>query len=125
MHLKFIQFCLLISFVHTAGAITPTVDESELLPNKDQEQATEIILHIIENYHYRTRVLDDELSSEIFDSYLESMDPNKSFFTLSDIDEFENFRYTLDDASMILNSIPHLIFSDDIAQGYRNVSNML
>ena len=98
MHLKFIQFCLLISFVHTAGAITPTVDESELLPNKDQERATEIILHIIENYHYRTRVLDDELSSEIFDSYLESMDPNKSFFTLSDIDEFENFRYTLDDA---------------------------
>lgn len=98
MHLKLIQFCLLFSLVHTAGAITPIVDESELLPNKDQERATEIILHIIENYHYRTRLLDDELSSEIFDSYLKSMDPNKSFFTHADIDEFENYRYSLDDA---------------------------
>ncbi len=98
MHLKLIQFCLLFSLVHTAGAITPIVDESELHPNKDQERATEIILHIIENYHYRTRLLDDELSSEIFDSYLKSMDPNKSFFTHADIDEFENYRYSLDDA---------------------------
>ena len=79
-------------------ALTPTVSESELVPNRDQEQATEIILHIIENYHYRKKALDDNLSSEILDTYLESLDPNRSFFTQQDIDEFEQYRYLLDDA---------------------------
>ncbi|NNE39009.1 MAG: tail-specific protease, partial [Gammaproteobacteria bacterium] len=98
MHFKITQIGLLFIFINAVYAVTPTVDESELLPNKDQERATEIILHIIENYHYRTRPLDDSLSNEILNSYLESMDPNKSFFTRSDINEFEKYRYTLDDA---------------------------
>jgi carboxyl-terminal processing protease len=89
---------LILSLVVITGwAQTPTVPVSELVPNRDQEQATEIILHIIENYHYRKRSLDDELSSEILDIYLESLDPNKSLFTRSDIDEFELYRYELDD----------------------------
>ena len=87
---------LLISF--TAWALTPTVPESELVPSTDQEQATEIILHIIENYHYRKRALDDNLSSEILDIYLKNLDPNRSFFTKQDISEFESYRYMLDNA---------------------------
>ncbi len=97
MSMKIFRLILLITFLQPVFAVTPTVDESELHSDEDQERATEIILHIIENYHYRTRPLDDTLSSEIFDTYLESMDPNKSFFNRSDIDEFEKYRYTLDD----------------------------
>ncbi len=97
MSMKIFRLILLITFLQPVFAVTPTVDESELHSDEDQERATEIILHIIENYHYRTRPLDDTLSSEIFDTYLESMDPNKSFFNRADIDEFEKYRYTLDD----------------------------
>ncbi len=97
MSMKIFRLILLLIFLQPVFAVTPTVDESELHSDEDQERATEIILHIIENYHYRTRPLDDTLSSEIFDTYLESMDPNKSFFNRADIDEFEKYRYTLDD----------------------------
>ncbi|MEX2352587.1 MAG: carboxy terminal-processing peptidase, partial [Gammaproteobacteria bacterium] len=64
----------------------------------DQAQATEIILHIVNNYHYRNRPLDDELSSQILDNYLEGLDANRSFFTAADITEFEKYRHKLDDA---------------------------
>jgi carboxyl-terminal processing protease len=89
---------LILSCLMIAGwALTPIVPVSDLVPNRDQEQATEIILHIIENYHYRKRSLDDDLSSEILNIYLESLDPNRSFFVRTDIDEFEKYRYQLDD----------------------------
>ncbi len=97
MSMKIFRLILLLIFLQPVVAVTPTVADSELHSDEDQERATEIILHIIENYHYRTRPLDDTLSSEIFDTYLESMDPNKSFFNRADIDEFEKYRYTLDD----------------------------
>ncbi len=97
MSIKLIKIVLLLAFLQSAIAVTPTVDESELHSDQDQERATEIILHIIENYHYRSRPLDDTLSSEIFDTYLDSMDPNKSFFSRNDIEEFEKYRFTLDD----------------------------
>jgi carboxyl-terminal processing protease len=79
-------------------AETPTVAIDDLIPSTDQAQATEIIIHIIDNYHYRNKPLDDNLSSQILDNYLKSLDPNRSFFNTSDIKEFENYRFALDDA---------------------------
>ncbi len=48
--------------------------------------------------HYVTTILDDDLSSEVFDGYLENLDPQKSYFLQSDIDSFEVFRHKIDDA---------------------------
>jgi len=81
-----------------ARAETPVVDESELFPTSDQEETAEIIVYIIQNYHYRSKPLDDNLSSEILDTYIESLDPNRSFFTSEDINQFEQYRFKLDDA---------------------------
>ena len=97
MYRQLLTGLTLAFMIITGWALTPIVPVSELVPNRDQEMATEIILHIIENYHYRKRSLDNELSSEILDIYLESLDPNRSFFTRSDIEEFEQYRYKLDD----------------------------
>ena len=76
----------------------PTVLLSELTPAKQHEQATEIILHIVGTYHYKNKLLDDNLSSQIFDNYLDSLDSNRSFFTNQDIIAFEKYRYQLDNA---------------------------
>ncbi|MFT7460534.1 MAG: carboxyl-terminal processing protease [Planctomycetota bacterium] len=81
-----------------ALAEIPTVPESELKSDAKHEKAAEIITHIIDVYHYKKKPLDDELSSQILDNYLKSLDQNHSFFTKNDINEFERYRYTLDDA---------------------------
>lgn len=79
-------------------ANVPTVPESDLYPTRKHERATEIILHVIDTYHYKKKALDDELSSQILDNYLDNLDPNHGYFLRSDIDDFERNRYSLDDA---------------------------
>ena len=76
----------------------PSVPVSELVPSSKHEQATEAILKLVRNYHYKKRELNDQLSSEILDKYLEKLDPNRSFFTQKDIEIFETYRFELDDA---------------------------
>lgn len=90
-------FWLLLAAASVLGAETPTVPLSELKPELQHEESTEVILHIIDSYHYKKKPLDDSLSSSILDTYLDNLDPNRSFFTTSDIKDFEHYRYQLDD----------------------------
>ena len=81
-----------------AGAAPPLVTDAELQAWERHDRAALIITHIMDKYHYRKEPLDDALSSRILDSYLESLDGNRSFFLKQDITDFERYRYLLDDA---------------------------
>ncbi|MET0117408.1 MAG: carboxy terminal-processing peptidase [Sedimenticola sp.] len=81
-----------------AEASVKEVSVSELKPTREQRQAVLLITRVIDKYHYKDQRLDDRFSSEIFDRYLEALDPNKSFFTQRDIRTFEVYRNHLDDA---------------------------
>ena len=61
-------------------------------------QVAVIIKTVIERYHYKKQDLDDAWSASILDRYLESLDPNRSFFLSSDIASFKKYRYQFDDA---------------------------
>jgi carboxyl-terminal processing protease len=74
------------------------VPVDELEPTKEQRQATLLTLRVIDSYHYKRQVLDNSFSETIFDSYLESLDPNKSFLSAKDIERFEIYRKRMDDA---------------------------
>ena len=90
-------FCLTFPLTN-AYADTPLVPQSELIPAKKHINATEIITYIINSHHYRKKTIDDTLSSSMFDAYLESLDPNHSFFLNEDVQNFAKYRYKLDDA---------------------------
>jgi carboxyl-terminal processing protease len=83
-------------FIANIQAEIPLVDESEIVPAERHERATEIITHIINTYHYKSRPLDDSLSTSILDRYLDSLDPNRSYFLTSDISNFDKYRFKLD-----------------------------
>ncbi len=58
-------------------------------------------LHIVDQLrqnHYLKKPLDDQLSSEIFENYLDSLDAAKVYFLQADIQALEQYRYLLDDA---------------------------
>jgi carboxyl-terminal processing protease len=71
---------------------------SELQPNRQHRQSALIITKVVDRFHYRKLALDDALSATVFDRYLESLDPNKSFFTAGDVERFAGLRDALDDA---------------------------
>ena len=93
-----ILFFSLLCFSSLLLAVTKEVPLAELKPGKEQRQTALIVNRVLQKYHYRKVSLDDELSSHILDKYLESLDPNKSFFTQDDIAEFEKYRTKLDEA---------------------------
>jgi carboxyl-terminal processing protease len=79
-------------------AVAKEVSVDALIPDNVQRQTALIVNRVLERYHYRKVVLDDALSNRILDRYIESLDPNKSFFTQKDVDEFSKYKHQLDNA---------------------------
>lgn len=83
-----------------------------LKPDVQQGIIVKNVLKLIEDYHYKKVVLNDSLSSEIFDSYLKKLDPGRNYFLKSDIDDFEKYRYFFDDDFRSGDlSVPYYIFN--------------
>lgn len=70
---------------------------AKLEPEPGQSTAVIEILDVLAREHYRNLPLDDQLSEQLLDTYLEQLDPSKSYFLKSDIDEFRRWRHALDD----------------------------
>ncbi len=89
---------LLTLLACSAYAAVDTGQALRLEPDMDQRYATSIATRFLTNYHYKRTRLDDELSGEVFDAYLELLDPNRIYFLASDIDSFQRYRQGMDDA---------------------------
>ena len=93
----------------TAGAVATAVvslaavgaplaeTEGELQPEPRHEDIGELVTNFIQKSHYRHVTVDDDLSSRVLDRYLETLDGNRMYFLASDIEYFEQYRYSLDD----------------------------
>jgi carboxyl-terminal processing protease len=83
-----------------AGALSakPQADAVVLKPTSDQAEAARLATRYLTRMHYKPTEIDDTLSRQMFDAYIESLDGNKWFFVQSDIDEFSKYQTTLDDS---------------------------
>ena len=116
MKLKRIIFVFVLFLFNSIGsANVRVISISDLVPLEKHIKATELITHILTTYHYKKTEINDALSNVIFKNYFENLDRNKAYFINSDIQEFEKFRYTIDDA--IIKSDISLAF--EIFKQYR------
>ncbi|MCP4715901.1 MAG: tail-specific protease, partial [Deltaproteobacteria bacterium] len=81
-------------------AITP------LSPLKVHTATCKTILANLHKKHYRSVTLDNQVSSDIFNHYFNDLDPSKIYFLQADLNEFETYRYLLDDALLSGNLEP-------------------
>ncbi len=88
----------LLLLLSGVSADIQTVSVSELEPESKHIRASELITHILTTYHYKKTELNDRLSGSIFTHYLKNLDQNKAYFLKSDIQEFEQYRFKIDDA---------------------------
>ncbi len=71
---------------------------SGLKPSLTHQKTVLLITRVMQRYHYKKHKLDNSFSKEILQKYLQMLDPNKSFFIKSDINEFERlYKNRLDD----------------------------
>ena len=69
-----------------------------LAPTNDEVRTSIRIVDQLNYNHYQELAVDDQLSSAIFDRYLDMLDHSKSYFLDSDIQTLSKYRYLLDDA---------------------------
>jgi carboxyl-terminal processing protease len=80
----------------------------QLAPAADYADTTRSIIQQLRRNHYSEINFNDAFSGSMLDSYIKTLDGGRIYFTRADIDEFEQYRTTLDD----------LLLAGDIAAGY-------
>jgi len=76
------------------------ITHTDLQPAPADGRVAYVTARLLEGQHYSLHVFDDEISSKFLDLYLNSLDPQRSFFTQSDAEEFEQYRHQLDDLTL-------------------------
>ena len=66
-------------------------------PSDTQRETMVEMIEQLEERHYAKHRYDDDLSSSHLDSYIDSLDGSKMFFTEADIADFEQYRTVMDD----------------------------
>ncbi len=81
-----------------ATGTTPSMEQdSALFPEERHENIGELVTQFIQKSHYTHISVDDELSSRVMDTYIESLDRNRMYLLASDVEFFETYRNDLDD----------------------------
>ena len=63
-----------------------------------------LVRDALTNVHLQPKEMNDELSAEIFDTYIEAIDYNKLFLTKTEVDELAKDRNNLDQAFYTTNT---------------------
>ena len=90
---------LVVTLVGSAGAVSakdvvPPLEPLDIHPRT----ASNVVAQVRKNHFTQNLKFGDEASSEVFDQYLKTLDPRRMFLLSTDVEEFENYRYTFDDA---------------------------
>jgi carboxyl-terminal processing protease len=70
---------------------------AELAPEPHHRNVSQLVSHILMRSHYQKKPINDSLSSDIFDLYINTLDYNRLYFLESDLKTLEAYRYMFDD----------------------------
>ncbi len=84
--------------VEQAAAEPVEVEPQILIPLEVHPRTSLTVVEQLRHNHYVKKPLDDAISSDVFDNYLDALDPGRAYFMAADVEKFEQYRYALDDA---------------------------
>ena len=91
---KNLKFTLPVLIAIVLGSLGFSWNSAE----KDKEKLVlQLMYDALTSIHYQPKVVDDSLSSKVFDFYIKSLDSQKRFLHEGDIEELKVYRYELDD----------------------------
>lgn len=92
--------------VFAGSSVAAIAEPKPLEPLPQQGLIEQLVATYATRLHYANRELNDALSQDIFQRYLEILDPSKIYFTREDIAGFEKYQTTIDDALKSGNAKP-------------------
>ena len=89
----FLAFFLLINIVLVKANNNNTVTNSD--PEKDK-----VLIYVLKNIltrgHFVVKDMNDDFSEQVFNSFINGLDPSKRYFTQQDLKEFSKYKYQID-----------------------------
>lgn len=82
----------------SVGSFSRTISTPN--PEKDKVLIS-VIKFMLTRGHFVEKDLNDDFSEQVFNTFIDGLDPNKRYFTQKDIKEFSKYKYTID--NQILN----------------------
>lgn len=70
---------------------------TDAISQGSSQQQVKALLQVVKEKHYSPRTVDDSFSGFLFVKVFESLDPDKIFFTVSDLSDLASYKTTLDD----------------------------
>ena len=94
--------------LHAPARAASILPPGALAPTDDQRSIARKIGRILEQTHYSGQVIDVAFSRQVFQHYLEGLDPEHCYFLASDVQEFSVYKEKFDD----------MIHTGDVDPGY-------
>lgn len=91
---KNFKVLFLAVFVAVASCSFTTKEFND--PDRDK-LLLDLVTHVIQKGHYDPKEIDDVFSAEVYENYINGMDPMKRYFLDSDITEFSQYKTEIDD----------------------------
>jgi carboxyl-terminal processing protease len=100
--MKLVRLYIFLLFsVSLIASDSTEVKFDKLEPEPQHMKIAPLIVKYLTNFHYQKRAVDDSLSAEALDRYIDKLDPIRVYFYDSDIKSFQKYRYKLDDYLVI------------------------
>ena len=79
------------------GVVSCSFTPKEKSNDERKKLLIDLISFVLDKGHFDARILNDEFSEEVFDAYINMLDPQKRYFYQSDIEEFKQHETKIDD----------------------------
>ncbi|MCM4166939.1 Tail-specific protease [Arenibacter antarcticus] len=91
---KNLAYALLIMLI----AVSSCSFTSKSFETDDKDKLLlDLITYVLERGHYQPKDINDDFSVQVFNGFLDIIDPTKRYFLESDIQEFEKYKFQIDD----------------------------
>jgi carboxyl-terminal processing protease len=90
------QYKIILPIIIVAGMLFGFKMANEPNPEKDKILVG-LVRYALKQGHYEPQTIDDAFSEKVFIDFIDALDPYKRFFLQSDIDEFSEYKYLIDD----------------------------
>src|SRR5512145_512474 len=95
-----IIFCFLLTDYlkkSDAETIDKTITaQGSIAPTKEQKETVRALVKKLKRSHYLDEPIDNAFSEKIYKNYLEMLDPSRTHFLQTDIDEFSKYQDVFD-----------------------------
>jgi len=90
-------FIILLTTIFALASCSFTSNSFNESDSDKDQLLLQLVSYILDEGHYVEKDLDDDFSSNAFETYIDMIDPYKRYFYKSDIKKFKEYEYLIDD----------------------------